>query len=565
VDESAPLPSAPRIRLRASTSWLLEALALLVIVGLVFAKLAAVAGGSWRAVFLANGDSLVLPLLLQSLERGEPFHWVFSSQTFFFPEFPLYAICGLIMGSPQGGLVLNAILNVVLMYVGFRAVAAAFVPGQRLRQLVVALGAVVLFLIGVLTEVDVRILGAGTVEPSRIATVLLMTTYYSGAILVSLGMLALVVWSTGRLGARPVPVRRTAVAAVVAVVVAAAVTYSDPLYLLWFVAPFGIVLVILLVIRRLTLRAVLIAVFPQIVGLGLGMLARAVFSQYIGASYDNYITGNLAKSAVELLLGVLGSWVATPGGILRLLILVALLAGTVVFLIAAVRRRARPADARASTAELFLALFVLVSAFTLIVGEIATGQGVTRYLLPLFVFPPLALLLVRPDRVPAWISGIPGRAVAVAAGVVAAAMIVTVGVTAPAVVDLASRRSPVDTACLDDWLDGRAANGIGSFWTVRALALYGDQRGRLLQVTPFPIGVHFWMNNLWPYEGTSFTYAVAGGDLSGHDLRRSFGEPAHVIRCSGYQIFDYAGTAGAAGIDDMITKTLQNAGLHHRF
>ena len=115
MDESDSAAAAPRLRLRGSTSWILEAVALLVVIGLVFAKLASVAGGSWRAVFLANGDSLVLPLVLQSLQRGEPFHWVFSSQTFFLPEFPLYAICGLVMGSPQGGLVLNAILNVLVL------------------------------------------------------------------------------------------------------------------------------------------------------------------------------------------------------------------------------------------------------------------------------------------------------------------------------------------------------------------------------------------------------------------------------------------------------------------
>ena len=58
---------------------------------------------------------------------------------------------------------------------------------------------------------------------------------------------------------------------------------------------------------------------------------------------------------------------------------------------------------------------------------------------------------------------------------------------------------------------------------------------------------------------------LAGGDLSAHDLRRSFGQPAQVIRCSGYQIFDYAGTAGAAAIDAMVLTTLKTASLHHRF
>ena len=559
--------TAPSASRRVVPVWLIaETLTVSVVVALVFVKLASVSTGTWRSVFLANGDSLVLPLLLQSVQRGEPLHWVFSSQTFFFPEFPLYALCGLIVGTPQGGLVLNAFLNVVLLYVGFRAVAATFAPRKRLRQLLISLSGVVLFLIAALSEFDVKIVGSGTVEPSRIATGFLMTTYYGGAILVSLGMLAWLFWLSGRFGKVDVPIRRVVISGLAVSEVGAGITYSDPLYVLWFVAPFGLSILGLLIARRVTLRLALIVAFPQVLGIGLGMLGRVVFPQYVAANYDTYIAGNLAPSAAQVLLGVLVSWATSPDGIVRLLIVFAPIGLTLGFLLTWIRRRHHSDDSRhPSPAKLFLALFIIMSALTLILGEIVTGQSVTRYLFPLFVFPPLVLLLVSADGLEARLRGLSQRTRGAVAVALAATVLVAIGLTAPATADLADRRSPVDTACLDGWLNGRALNGVGSFWTVRALALYGHQEGRLVQVVPPSLGVHPWMNNLWLYEGRSFSYALMGGDVTAPELRTQFGTPAEIVSCSGFQIYDYSATAGAAQIDERIRVTLQTVSQQHRY
>ena len=43
-------------------------------------------GTDWEINLLYTGDSLVLPLLRESILAGQPFEWVFSSQLFLFPE-----------------------------------------------------------------------------------------------------------------------------------------------------------------------------------------------------------------------------------------------------------------------------------------------------------------------------------------------------------------------------------------------------------------------------------------------------------------------------------------------
>ena len=146
-------------------------------------------------------------------------------------------------------------------------------------------------------------------------------------------------------------------------------------------------------------------------------------------------------------------------------------------------------------------------------------------------------------------------------GVITVAALVTVGSSAPAAADLASPRSPVDSACLDRWLatradGGRNVNGIGSFWIVRALALYGEQKGRLVQVQNPPLTVHAWMNNLALYHDTEFSYVIADDIVSGRDLRRILGAPATAVACTGFVIYDYRGTAGERKLNSAISKTL---------
>jgi hypothetical protein len=54
-----------------------------------------------------------------------------------------------------------------------------------------------------------------------------------------------------------------------------------------------------------------------------------------------------------------------------------------------------------------------------------------------------------------------------------------------------------------------------------------------------------------------------GGDVRALELRTQFGTPAEIVSCSGFQICDYSGTAGAARIDEQIRVSLQIVRLQH--
>ncbi len=552
-----------------------EAVVLLAVVAAVLSKLAMVEHSGWRAIFLANGDSLTLPLVLQSLHRGEPFHWVFSSQTFFFPDFPLYAICAALTGSTQGALVLNAVVNVLLLYVGIRVVVRACDRRSRTHRLAVSAAAIGLFLVAVLTETDVKVVGVGTVEPARIATEFLMTTYYSGTLLVALGMLALAFWASHRLDGSPLSTRRVVVAGSVAAVVGSAAMFSNPLYLLWFVAPLGLASLILLVCRRISLRVLLVVITPQVLALGGGTLARAIYPQFIAADYAHYLATYGAAESAAMLGGVVAEWASSPWGVIRGVVVLAPLVFVAIRLGRGLAARRRGGRWGLETRELFLALFIVISATSLIVGVIVTGQSVTRYLVPLFVFPPLGLLLLRPRPRPSREVGESpattvdrrrGRLAALA--LLAVASLVAIGLSSSSVAALASPRAPVDAACLDGWLGhqsgGSQLNGAGDFWSVRALTVYGAHSGALVQMDA-PTLVHAWMNNLWLYEHRTFSYVVADDVLGGETITAALGQPADVVTCTGYAIYDYRGTPGESLLTEGLRSSFATVALTHRY
>jgi hypothetical protein len=219
---------------------------------------------------------------------------------------------------------------------------------------------------------------------------------------------------------------------------------------------------------------------------------------------------------------------------------------------------------------LLIALFVIASTLSLVVGIIVTGQTVTRYLIPLFVFPQLSLFLLKRARVRPLRPRLRRRARWSVALILCVASVVAIGLSAPPVAALASPRPPVDVACLDDWLthntgaDRAQANGVGDFWTVRALALYGHQTGALVQVY-LPTEVHGWMNNLWLYEHRTFSYVLVDRNLTASAVIPTLGHPARVVRCSGYSIYDYRHTSGERIMNQGIEQSLATLSLRHRY
>lgn len=565
---------------------------MLIVIGLVALALRQMAAGDWKDVLLYNGDSIVLPLLSQSFERGELFHWTFSTQTFLFPEYPLFWLCTLVAGSYRAALILNAVVNVLLLYALLRLIVRYIAPARRARQVAFTTLAMVVFLACVLSEPAANLIPPGIVDYGSIATLFLLTTYYYGVILVGLATILVLLWFTNGMTYRLWGRRRLALYAGALIVPGTLTMYSNPLYLLQVVLPLGATLLLLMLAGRMPPRWFIAALAPLVVATSLGGALRVLFSQYLSSDFRNYVGPTQAFQAFERLLITLSHWLATPTGIGKMILLLVPILGLVAYSIALVwrvvrlRRRGLPPLVRIDTLDALLVLFVSTSAVSLVLGHIVTGQLLTRYLVPLFIFPLLGvLLLAKPTSY--------GRTVPVVAGQRSgsprrsgslrpsgslrrseslrpsgslrwAVEGIAIGTALLAGLSIAAAFRPVaamadedyaPARCLDDWLDGGDANGVGPFMVVRPIMLYGEQRGRILQVVD-DVVVQPWMNNLALYEDTRFSYVLVAPDRDPAEVREVLGEPASVTQCPTFAIYDYAGTPGENTLNEWIGATL---------
>jgi hypothetical protein len=521
----------------------------------------------WKTVFLYNGDSLVLPLLSQSFANGEPFHWVFSTQTFFFPEYPLYWLCSAIAGSVRGGLLLNAVLNVILLYGLFRIIARTLGRGSNARQVVTSSIGVVIFMGSVLSERSANLHAPGIVDPASIATLFLLTTYYYGVILVALTVIALTIRLTRRYEDRGgAPAARMKVGyAVAATTLAAATTYSNPLYVVQFALPLvGSALAVLLT-RRMRARWFVLVVGSQALGLVIGEGCRIVFARFIESDYGAYIGPTHAPQAILVLLGVVIEWVRSGTGGVE----VVLLALTVTLVIAALRRLVRSRSKRLersaqniSAAQMLLIVFPALSIASLLAGQVITGQTLTRYLVPLFIFPQLVALLFADERFAhSWLLYRRAKRIlrfAARSAVVWVSSVAMIGLTTIAVTVGPVHQMTLEpyqpAACLDSWLDGSSANGVGDFMTTRPILLYGTQRGKVLQVMN-GVAVQPWMNNLALYQGRRFSFVLLPDGSNPTSITNPVGTPTSITKCDGFSIYSFTGAA-EENLNDWIEVSL---------
>jgi len=519
-----------------------------------------IAQSEWEGTFLYNGDSLVLPLIEDSILRGEPFHWVFSSQNFFFPEGLFFFVSTLFTDSARVALYVNAVLNLVALYAVLRVIAHQLAHRSRHRfvEITIALGATVLFLVFVLLEPTASVNRSGT------ATTYLMTTYYYGVIISGLVIVALTLWVTKSFGGAAWGTNRVRVYALVVGAITALVVFSDPLYLAQVLAPLAVALLVLIWARRLSWRSAWVLVVPSLAGSVVGFAFRLVFHDLFASNLGSYVQLSQIPTAIHILYESLLEMSGSAQGSLKLILITGVMLLTWSIMAFAVYSRFNPKAAlRISTVEYFIVTFVSVSSVSLFVGHIVTGAITTRYLTPLYVFPLLTVLFVgvyvlRRLLVEVESADLRRNLSRFSLGVAAAAsvLIVVVGiVNLPPVARSASGDDYTSADCFDSFVGDSDINGVGSFWTVRQLDLYGTAKGDILQADG-ELGVYDWLNNVGAYEDKTFSYVVI--DASGQVPRESLavlGEPAEIIVCSGYEIYDYAGTPGEDILTDRIAAS----------
>ncbi|ARC57452.1 hypothetical protein AS850_10230 [Frondihabitans sp. 762G35] len=536
-----------------------EALGVLLSAAFALIALAHALGTAKRPLLLSDADSVLLPLMRASFERGEPFEWGLSPVLFVFPELPLYLLSAAVTTTVASSLLLNGVLNVVILYGLFRAVASRVVasgtqdarPGPA-RPVVAALVGVAALTLLCLLETTA---GGNTAE---LATLFLTTTYYSGTVMALVASLALALhvaaWPRARGAVRPARRGSLPWAVLGLALVAGLATLSNPLFALWATAPLGLALgaSTLVRLRRARDRRMLgplVAAAALVAGSVAGYLGRAPLTSFIIARQQEYLRWDGQATSIAFFGGALRDLVSTPRGVGELLLVLALAVASVMGAVRAVRR------GRTDAAAL---VFASVSA-TIVLLPIAliwTGSISTRYAIPLVVAPLLGLVaLVASTPRPRDVTARRGVAVVALAAVVSAVVVATPA--AGRLLATGAGSGDTGAACLTDWVRDEhvAVAGATQFWTGRGLAAYAGPTVRLLQITD-TLDVYPWLVNLAPYRGARVGYLIRprdeprDADLGG--TVAALGPPRDVVACGTYDIYDYRGTAGEAILTERI-------------
>jgi hypothetical protein len=507
-----------------------EALGALVAVALAVIALRHVLASARVSLLWYDGDSVLLPLVVRSIRAGEPFEWAMSPALFFFPELPVYLLCSVVTATPQQALALNGVLVLLGVYALVRAVANELMPSaRRSARIAVAVLAVGFLTLQVLTE------SSATATSLELTSLLLTTTYYYGVVLALLATAALVL--------REVRVGRASVAVLVTLgLVAACTTASNPLYVPWSGGPVVVTLLLVALLRRVPWRPALWLSGVVVAGAVVGSLVRIPLRPFVSLDPSSYVHPSRAASTLGFFASLTDDRAGSGEGDVGLFLML-------VGVLLAVGGTVWAWRVRTARTVLVASLLPAVTIAAVSVGVVVAGSDTPRYLEPVVVAPLIALVAVceltrtavRRTRVHQPVRGVRvalalGTAVVLAAGVA----------VAPSTLRAVRTAAYTPASCLDRWADGRDVVGVGQFWTVRPLATYASTNVDLLQVRD-SFQVYPWLVDLGAYRDADPTFVVVGsGDVWPTPVEDLLGRPAAVTHCTGFDVWDYAGTAGAA-------------------
>jgi hypothetical protein len=559
VDEEAGRDTAAGWRRWSGPIWPLA-----VVVSLLTVEVRFLAHSSWRPVMLYNGDSLTLPILWRALIHGEPLHPVLSPQLLLFPEAVIYAVARLGTTSTSASLVAVAYINVVLFYLGLRALAAVVVAGSADRRRLAAVVPTLLLIASMLLE---RVMG---LNQTTIATPFLFDSFYAGVILVGLAALGFAVRQLD-LGVDRSRRRRLITSAGATAILALAII-SDPLFVVQVSAPFLLVVAVLFALGRLGASTAVRLAGPHAGAIVAYAALAPLYRRYLGEDGSGYVHVNQIGAASRTLERDLGLILHSAAGRVEVALLA--LAWLVGLLTLAAERYRTGAEARlpaGPTGPVLVSAFAIVASVSILPAVILVGEGIPRYLLPMVTFPFVALVpaanLRRPGPIPAFLVFAARRG-----PVIALTAVTVLGVTAlpgaaalvgsaPAPVN-ARYGTPAGESCLEAAFGGRPVSGVASYWTARALDVANTDGQRILQVktdlTIFP-----WLVNLGAYEHRRFRFVLIDGSAHAQLTMRpgdvmALGPPARLIACPGFTIYSYPpGTVGYDRLNTIVDRSLQ--------
>lgn len=512
------------------------------------------------AILLSDGDSVLFELVHRSIRDGLPFHWVMSAVLFVSPEAPVYLLIRSVSVNPQQAIIVNAVLNLVVLYALVRAVAA-IIRTTAARGIVAALAGYSAIVLCILLETT------ASRQSFELASLLLVGTYYYGTILAGFATVALVALllskavpsgAAASTAARPV---RTIPASIGLVAIALLCTASNPLFGLWVAAPVAVALGVVALLTSMRWGTAIRITSLLAVGTVAGLLARVPLAPFFSPAALPYIHPDRRLYALLFYPKRLLELALTPLGAVEVLVVVLLVAAAVAALVVSLLRRDRPV-------HLFLAVVGTGTPIIVYLANVVLGTEAERYLQPLFFSPVLSLvvlaslLLERRAIEPARPVGCrpPIAAVVIAAVVIVGVAVVPSGLAIARVVGTDYAR----VECLENWIDGRDVTGAGLFWDIRDLEAYGDDSVDLLQIVG-TLAAFPWLIDLAGFYDADPSYLIVQDRSWLAEIEQTLGEPAEITDCPTYLIVDYAGTPGAAILAETVSRTGTDVAIQNGF
>ncbi|MFF2369705.1 hypothetical protein [Agromyces sp. NPDC058110] len=488
-----------------------------------------------------DADSMFNALVVHSLTSGAPQDWALSP-VLFVPEVAAFALVSAVTPDLHAVFVVSSMLNFVALYGAFRVAS-----GSRSTATAPVLGAVA----GYAGFCTIALLESGGDRDSmQLASLLGTTTYYGATVIAAVVVIGLVrrVLDAGRLRARLL-VPLGAVAAVSA--------FSNPLVVVWAVAPIALVLVAQAIVHpeRMSRRprgllhappaqALLVLAAASVIGI----VARSMLGDLVVARSSEYLKDGNQFVALGDLLRVATVELMRPGGVIGGLVLLGLTA------LAVVLTFSRTASERPGPGLLVAVAWIAPVACT--VGVVLLGNPSPRYLQP-WVFAPMLVLACLAEWAPPGIAqrlrggGAPrtrrGSATALAAASVVMLVLGGVGAARLATTPTPARAAADSLACVVDWVDATDRHGAGQFWTVRAPKAYAADPATLLQVT-HDLHPYEWLVNRTDFDTTAVSYLVTDSQSAEFVLPEGVSlDDATTVDCGRYTIHDFGSTTIPVG------------------
>jgi len=505
-----------------------------------------IADSTWIHTFLYNGDSLTLPIFRQALASKAPLIWVSPSQFNLFPEGLFYAISSIFTSSIRASIVFNAYLNVLVLYGLIRCVLSQFKNVSNIFQRIFTLSCCLLLIFYMVLERQQHI------NSTSIATLFLFNTYYYGVILAGISILGIALYQLKNTKLSNINIAIIAVS----FLISGLSTFSDPLYAIEVLFPLSITLLLIFIVSHLKLKRLLWIGLPPFLGGLIGYAIRIPFHYLIGQSSASHISTYDIPNTLTLFHTSLKMDLGSLSGSIEICIILAVMLFSLIYSLIWIYRKTHYNNPKNLDERLLiLSLFSIISSVWAIIFCIITGSEVTRYLTPIVIFPLLGLI-------PILYLKLLKKYQKYIVIVFSLSVVAISGLGIASIKDaskLISTSTYSEPSCLAKALNYKTAYGVGSYWTVRALDLYGRPNEQALQVMS-NLAIFPWQANIGAYANKKFTFIIVNKKQDSYSILPNDiylpPNPSKITSCNTFYVYQYViGSKGYIQLNNTVQET----------